>query len=145
VVRDGERASPEFRMRVIARREDVDELAHVSNIVYVRWIQEVAVAHSAAVGWSPETYLRGGSVFVVRRQEIDYLSSAVEGDEVDLVTWVESFSLASSVRQTRVLRVPDGRELARASTTWAFVSTNSGKPTRIPAEIVAAFRREPAR
>ena len=135
-----QRLSPEFRTRLIARREDVNELAHVSNVVYVRWVQDVAIAHSAAVGWPPAAYLASGSVFVVRRHEVDYLSSAVEGDEVELVTWVESFSMASSVRQTRVFRVGDGKELARAATTWAFVSTKSGKPTRIPSEIVDAFR-----
>jgi acyl-CoA thioester hydrolase len=132
-----------FRIRVAARHEDVDELTHVSNIVYVRWVQEVAVAHSSAVGWTPDAYLTAGCVFVVRRHLIDYLSSAVAGDELELVTWVESFSVASSVRQTRVFRVRDTKELARASTTWAFVSTNSGKPTRIPPEIIAAFRSLP--
>ena len=137
---DGQRVSPEFRTRVIARRADVDELAHVSNVVYLRWVQDVAIAHSAAVGWTPAAYLASGSVFVVRRHEIDYLSSAVEGDEVELVTWVESFSMVSSVRQTRLFRVTDGKELARAATTWAFVSTKSGKPTRIPSEIIDAFR-----
>lgn len=144
MIRDAERVSPEYRKRVTARREDVDELAHVSNIVYVRWVQEVAIAHSAAVGWTPAAYLASGSVFVVRRHEIEYLASAVEGDEVELITWVESFSVASSVRQTRLFRVRDEKELARATTTWAFVSTRSGKPTRIPAEIIAAFGRNPA-
>ena len=133
--------SPEFRTRVVARREDVDELGHVSNVVYVRWVQEVAIAHSAAVGWTPAAYLASSSVFVVRRHEIDYVASAVEGDEIELITWVESFSTVSSVRRTRVLRAADGKELARAATTWAFVSTRSGKPTRIPPEIADAFRR----
>ena len=137
---DGQRVSPEFRTRVIARREDIDDLAHVSNVVYLRWVQDVAIAHSAVVGWTPAAYLASGSVFVVRRHEIDYLSSAVEGDQVELVTWVDSFSVASSIRQTRVFRVADGKELARAATTWVFVSTKSGKPTRIPPEIVDAFR-----
>lgn len=133
------RASPEFRLRVTARPEFIDELSHVSNVVYVQWIQEVAAAHSASVGWPREAYVRFGKAFVVRRHEIEFLASAVEGDEVDLVTWVATWSPASSVRETRIVRARDGRGLARASTLWAFVSVESGRPHRIPREIIEAF------
>ena len=129
----------QFRLCVRARPEDIDELAHVSNIVYVRWIQEVAVAHSTSVGWPSDAYLRLGKVFVVRRHEIDFIASAVEDDEIDLVTWIAEWSPASSVRRTRILRGRDGQELARATTVWAFVSKESGRPQRILPEIVEAF------
>mgnify|MGYP006200763065 CR=1 FL=1 len=41
---------PVFEMRFTAAPEHIDELGHVSNVVYVRWIQDVAKAHSRAVG-----------------------------------------------------------------------------------------------
>ena len=131
--------SPEFRLRVKARAEDIDELKHVSNLVYVRWMQDAALAHSTSVGWNAAAYVGAGAVFVARRHEIDYLASAVEGDEVEITTWVESFTAASSVRQYRMVRVADQRELVRAQTTWVFVSLRSGRPQRIPAEIAQAF------
>jgi acyl-CoA thioester hydrolase len=133
---------PEFRLSVTARAEDIDELQHVSNIVYVKWMQDAAVAHSASVGWGWQAYLSEGGVFVARRHEIDYLAPAVLGDAIDIVTRVESFTAVTSLRRYVMTRASDGRELVRASTTWAFVSTSTGRPQRIPKEISAAFFRD---
>jgi len=127
-------------MRVRATADDIDALLHVSNLTYVRWVQGVAIAHSESLGWDHQAYQRVGAVFVVRRHEIDYLAPAFEGDELDLVTWIESLKAASSVRRTRIERVADGRELVQASTLWAMVAVDSGRPTRIAPEIRRAFR-----
>ena len=34
-----------FTLEIVAQPADIDELGHVNNAVWVRWIQEVAVAH----------------------------------------------------------------------------------------------------
>ena len=132
--------SPEFRLEMVAAPEDVDELGHVSNVVYVRWIQDVAKAHSASVGFDHERYRALGAVFVVHKHVVEYRAPAYAGDHLTLVTWIEGWSAATSERHTRVVRLADQRELARAVTTWALVSLESGKPRRIPAEVVDAFR-----
>lgn len=126
-------------MRVHATADDIDDLQHVSNLSYLRWVQDVAVAHSERVGWDYEAYQRLGAVFVVRRHEIDYLAPAFEGEELELVTWIESLKAASSVRRTRIERVADAREVVRASTLWAMVAADTGRPTRIAQEIRDAF------
>ncbi len=134
-----ERRSEEFLLRTLARPEDIDELGHVSNIVYVRWVQDVAVAHSASVGFTHEKYRHIGGIFVARRHEVDYLSSALQGDGIELRTWIAGWSAVTSVRKTVIRRVSDGKELAQASTTWAFVSTTTGRPQRIPQQVIDAF------
>ncbi|MBX5481839.1 MAG: acyl-CoA thioesterase [Myxococcaceae bacterium] len=136
------RVSPDFHLRVRVEPGDIDDLRHVSNIVYVRWVQDVAVAHSNAVGWTHEAYMKAGKIFIVRRHEIDYLHPALEGEELELITWVESWSGASSVRRTRIVRPEDGREIARAMTLWVLVSTTTGRPQRIPPEMVDAFTQK---
>jgi acyl-CoA thioester hydrolase len=132
--------TPEFRLRVHARPEDNDELQHVSNLVYLRWVLDIALAHSEAVGWTHAAYVAAGHVFVVRRHEIEYLTSALEGDEIELVTWIESWTAATSVRRTRLLRVRDGKLLATASTIWALVAMDTGRPKRIPVSMMDDFR-----
>ena len=67
------------------RPADVDELGHVNNTVYLRWVQEVATAHWQAVA-SAES--QAAVVWVVMRHEIDYKAPALPGDEVLLRTWV---------------------------------------------------------
>lgn len=117
---------------------DIDELDHVSNLVYLRWVLEVALSHSAALGWDHAAYRHLGAVFVVRRHEIDYLAQVVLGDEVRVTTWVESWKQVSCVRKTELARARDGAIVARASTTWAFIDY-AGKPKRIPAELITLF------
>jgi signal transduction histidine kinase len=55
-----------FELVMDVREDDIDELGHVSNIVYLRWIQDVALAHSTAVGLDVEAYRAMGGVFFVR-------------------------------------------------------------------------------
>lgn len=124
--------APRFRLEVIAQPEDIDRLGHVSNITYVRWIQEVAEAHSASVGWDHAAYVALGAVFVVRRHEIDYRAPAIAGDRVALVTWAGVWRAASAQRHTEITHAVSGAPLASAVTTWALVATEGGRPRRIP-------------
>ena len=132
-----------FSIRLRVAPEELDELQHVSNVVYVRWIQDVAVAHSEAVGLSLEAYKQLGSVFVVRRHEVDYLRPALAGDEVEVETRVVAMSPVTATRQTFIRRAADGQVLAQARTQWAYVSTSTGRPVRIPPEVVQRFTLEP--
>jgi len=112
-------------------------LGHASNIAYVRWIQDAAIAHSTAAGLGVEGYRDLGAHFVVRRHEIDYLRSALRDDVVTLETWIESWTGVTTLRRTRL--VANGVEVARAATTWAFVDGASGRPARIPERVRQAF------
>jgi len=126
-------------LTITAAADDIDELAHVSNLVYLRWVLDAALAHSAAAGWDHAAYRRLGAVFVVRRHEIDYLVPVVAGDEIVVTTWVDAWKLASCVRRTELVRAGDGAVVARAATTWAFIGHEGGRPKRIPDELRAAF------
>jgi acyl-CoA thioester hydrolase len=137
-----------FSMEIHAQAEEIDDLNHVSNLVYLRWVQDVATAHSRAIGYDIEDYRRLGAVFVIRRHEIDYLRSAMLGDRIVLRTWIDTWKAVSSVRMTSIVRVggpgdapgeASDVELARARTTWAFVSTDNGRPVRIPPELRDRF------
>lgn len=119
--------------------DDIDDLDHVSNLVYVRWILQVALAHSDAVGWDNAAYRRLGAIWVVRRHEIDYLSSVLRGQRVAVTTWVEAVKGVSSIRRTSMRRTHDGVEVCRASSTWAFIDLATGKPRKITDEVRGAF------
>jgi len=128
-----------FAITIAATPADIDELGHVSNLVYLRWVLEAATAHSAARGWGHAEYRALGAVFVVRRHELDYLAPVTAGQRLVAETWVESWKAASCVRRTELVR--DGQVIARAATTWALMSFASGRPIRIPAELRAPFDR----
>jgi len=132
-------ASPEYHQRIIAPESDVDILGHISNVAIVRWIQDVAWAHSDRIGIDHARYVSLGAVFVVRRHEVEYLRSAYGGEPIDLYTHVQWWKGASSERQTRIVRASNGEVIAQAKTLWAYVSAATMKPTRIPQEVADAF------
>jgi acyl-CoA thioester hydrolase len=125
-----------FRFPIRAASADIDELGHVSNLVYLRWVLDAATAHSVALGWGHAEYRALGAVFVVRRHEIDYLAPVLADEELVAETWVDSWKAASCVRRTELLR--GDRTVARAATTWAFI-TLAGRPTRIPDKLRELF------
>lgn len=131
------RMSERFTIPITPVASDIDELGHVSNLVYLRWVLEVAMAHSAARGWDFAAYRALGSAFMVRRHEIDYIAQVTIGQELLASTWVDTWKLASCVRKTELVR--GGQVVARAATTWAMINLASGRPQRIPDDILAAF------
>lgn len=126
-----------YQLHVTALPADIDDLGHVGNQVYLRWVLEIAVAHSTALGWAFEDYQRLGAGWVVRRHELDYMAQVRAGDDVTLSTSVDTWKGVSCVRRTEIHRaaVP----VLRAATTWVFIDFASGKPRRIPDAIRALF------
>jgi len=132
------RMAERFTIPISPIASDIDELGHVSNLVYLRWVLDVAMAHSRAAGWDYADYRALGLVFMVRRHEIDYVAQVTLGQDLLASTWVDSWRLASCVRKTELSR--DGVVVARAATTWAMIGLASGRPQRIPDELLAGFR-----
>jgi acyl-CoA thioester hydrolase len=128
-----------YRMPLRVSSEHIDDLHHVNNVVYVSWIQEVAYAHWKAA--APES-LRSQCRWVVMRHQVDYFVSAVEGDKLELITWVDAAQGARSVRHVSIQRTSDHKVLAYAETTWCLLDPVSGKPKRVAEEIDAVLRSE---
>ncbi len=130
-----------FQTPVDVVESDIDQLGHVSNIIYLKWVQDVALAHSVAVGLDFEAYRALGGVFVVRRQEIDYLRPVLRGDRLELRTWIDTVMAAKCRRATEIACVSRGENVvvATAMTTWGWIDFKTGRPARIPAAVRAAF------
>ena len=128
-----------FTLSFIAGPDDIDELGHVNNAVWVRWIQDIAVAHWAAVA-PPEH--QDAYVWVVTRHEIDYRGNIREGDSVAAVTEIREGP--SGARFDRYFTFTDaaGKAVVRAKTTWAMVDRQTGRVLRVPAEVAAPFLSE---
>ena len=127
---------PPFELPLKIQSSDIDELGHVNNVVYLAWVQDVAIAH-----WNflttPEQ--RDRHVWVALRHEIDYLAEAVPGDAVFARTWTGLARGLRYPRHTEIIRTVDGKVLARAVTQWCPLDRASGRPSRLPAEIDAWF------
>jgi acyl-CoA thioester hydrolase len=119
--------------------DSIDLNGHVNNQEFVRWMQDVATAHSSEQGWTLERYLAAGVTWVIRSHFIEYLRPAFRDDEILLATWVAGMDAQTSPRQYRFVRARDGKTLVEAETRWVFCDLQSGRPRDIPAEVAAAF------
>jgi acyl-CoA thioester hydrolase len=115
---------------------DIDDLGHVNNIVYLRWVQEAATAHWRAAA-PPEAV--DAVAWVVRRHEIDYRHAAMPGDRIVVRTWIGSAEGLTFERLTEILRADDRRVLAEARTLWIPIDVRSGRPTRVSEEVRRRF------
>ena len=88
--------SPEptrFERTFIVADGDIDALGHVNNVVYLQWVQDVAVSHWQQAA-TPEQQRE--TVWVAIRHEIDYAAPAFARDEIVARTWVEEWTGATS-------------------------------------------------
>jgi len=129
-------SNPTFEMELVARPEHIDELGHVNNAVWVQWIQTVAVAHWAAVADAAHV---DAYIWVVVRHEIDYLRAAFAGDRIVARTWVGEAPKGARFDRHMEFVGADGKVCVRAKTQWAIIDKASGRPIRVPPDVIAPF------
>lgn len=128
-----------FEMAIAVEPADIDELGHVNNVVYLRWVQDIAVAHWRAVAsHDNQEKLR----WIVVRHEIDYKQAARLGDGILARTWVGAATRIKFERHTELLRASDGCLLAKARTVWCPIDAATGKLASVSADVRAAFSVE---
>jgi acyl-CoA thioester hydrolase len=113
--------------------EDIDELNHVNNIVYLRYVQDAAIGHWKTVPQEIASQI----IWMARRHEIDYLKQAFLGEALVAKTWVDDFVGVKSIRHCEILRGED--ILARSVTHWISIDAQTLRPKRITEEIVKQF------
>ncbi len=125
-----------FEMRIQIKPADIDQLGHVNNVVYLGWVQDLAIAHWFAR--APEAD-QAALLWVVVRHEIDYKRPAFLGDEISGRTWVGPASPRTFERLTEFVRVSDQRVLAQARTIWCPIDRQTGRPTDVSPEVRERF------
>ena len=120
-----------FELIVEARSEHIDINGHVNNVQYVQWMQDVAIAHSQAVGGRQALHELEATWFA-REHHIKYLLQVKKGEELLIRTWVDSLKRTSSVRRYDFYRRSDNSPAAEASTVWVYIDLKTGRPGPIP-------------
>ncbi len=125
-----------YEMEINIKPTDIDQLGHVNNIVYFRWVQEVAIAHWYAEASEDD---RDNLLWVVTRHEIDYKRPAFTKDTIIARTWAGAASNRAFERHTELIRKSDMKLLAKVRTLWCPIDANTKKPTDIDAELYKKF------
>ena len=133
--------SEAFELPISVEPADIDEMGHVNNVTYLRWVQQVAAAHWNALA-APED--RARVLWIVLRHEIDYKQPAYEGDRIIARTWVGMASRLRFERFTEISRTSDGAHLAHARTIWCPIVAETRRPVGVSAQVRAVFSSENA-
>lgn len=128
-----------FVKTITVSSADIDAQGHVSNVKILQWANEAAIAHSDALGFDVPRYKEVGGIFVVRRHEIDYHAPAYEGEVLTLFTWPSDANRSLAERRHEIHRERDGVLIAKVFNLWVYVDVETGRPKRMPPEVLEAF------
>ena len=150
-----------YLAHVRVRWHELDPLGHTNNAVYLNFLEQAAIDHAAAAGYSSEVLQsRYGAVFIARRHEIDFLRPTYADDLLQITTWGAQMQGARALRRYEITRLPSnanhhlpsdrlidpadrppesGDLILRAQTLWAFANATTGRPQRIPPEVRSTF------
>ncbi len=127
--------------RLQVTEADIDGFGHTNNVVYLRWLQDIAWAHSKELGFSIEDYRRIGCGLVARKHELEYLLPTFAGDELLVGTWISGNDGKLSVyRDYQIIRLSDRKTVLTGSTRWVCIDMKTGKARRLPPEFVEGYR-----
>lgn len=115
-------------------KNDIDELNHVNNVVYLKWINVVSMEHWYLL--SNDT-INSKYIWVASRHEIDYLKPAFLDEEIVIKTYIATLKGVKSIRRVEIYR--ENQLLAKSETTWVLLDAKTQKLTRIPIEISKLF------
>jgi acyl-CoA thioester hydrolase len=130
-----------FTLPLRVADSDIDRQGHVNNVAFVRYVQDIAVAHWQSVASAD---VQTAYTWVVRKHEVEYFRPAFAGEELLLRTWVGEPSGATWERFTEVLRAREDKPLVTARTVWVLLDAVSGRPRRVDPALVAQFTQTEA-
>ena len=125
-----------FRLAFEPLPADIDENGHVNNVVYLRWAQDMGVAHWRSLA-PPDA--QATWAWVALRHEIDYRRELKLGETAQGRTWVAE--APQGPRFDRFIRLdhPDGQMCAQVHTTWVLIEQATGRPRRVPPWMLELF------
>jgi acyl-CoA thioester hydrolase len=116
-----------FPVRVYYEDTDMGGIVYHAN--FLKYIERARSAWVRDLGINQNAMRAGGTIFVVRRVEADYLAPAHFDDALEVVTETASVSAARLVMEQVVMRGTTA--LFRAMVTVVCVGPN-GAPVRLP-------------
>lgn len=104
-----------------------------------RAMQDVVADQSNSVGWTPEAYVKAGTMFVVRSMTVRHAREVKVDEVLTGRTWPSKARRAMLfTRQVRMFSA-ENELVASATQEWALLTVKDLQPTRAGPELFAAF------
>jgi acyl-CoA thioester hydrolase len=125
-----------FEKLITVTIDDLDELSHVNNVRYIKWVNDVAKEHwlQNASQEICEKYF-----WVLISHHIEYKNSALLNDIIKIKTYVIKTEGVTSTRIVEMYHNKTQKLLIKSETKWCLMSSKTLRPTRINSEIANLF------
>jgi len=128
-------------LKVQVLPENIDQLGHANNRVYLNWLMTAAYAHSESLGLSVDDYLDIGVAMVAKRHELNYIAATFANDDLIIGTWIATNDYRfNSKRKYQIIRLADEKTVLRAETDWVSMNIQNGKPQRMPEVFIRRYQ-----
>ena len=119
-----------------ATADHIDELGHVNNAEWIRWVQDIATEHWSTVADPAHVE---AFIWVVTRHEIDYRGNIGPGESVTATTYIPDPPRGARFDRCVDFHDDAGKLLVGVRSTWAMIERESGRLHRIRPEIAEPF------
>ena len=123
-----------FRHQVAIEPADIDQMGHVNNAVYLKWVQEAVVDYWRSVA-PPDAV--AAHLWVALKHEITYLRPTFLQDCVVAEVVAERVQGARAMFTTVLRRGED--VLSEIKSSWCCIDATSMRPSRLAREVVGRF------
>lgn len=127
-----------FTFTVPVTETAIDQLGHVNNLVYLQWASLVSKLHWEYLA---NAEMRRPLLWVMGRQEIDYLQELKIAQQVRIETFVEKVERQKCFRTVLFYNSETGTLVAKAQIIWVLLDAVAKKPMRISEALVKLFEK----
>ena len=125
-----------YKKTIIVLPGHLDAINHVNNVVYVQWMQDIAVEHWNSVATDT---LKQELLWMIKRHEVDYFNQAFLGDELTMETWTGDFTNVTWKRHYQIIRPADNKKIISASSVWIPFERKTQRPRRVDDTLIMMF------
>ncbi len=129
-----------FETEITVRPDDIDMNNHVHNSKYLDYLLMARYDQMKKDYKVPmEEFVQKGYTWVASSTCIDFLREIKLGDKIVVRTQVNSFEGAHVKVNFWIVKKETNKVAAEGHSDYVLISTASGRPTRIPEEIIEKY------
>lgn len=133
-----------FSTEFAPRFYDLNSQGQAGPVALLHYLEEAAVSHSRAAGYSLEELKALGVGWVLNRWYLTVERYPVWDERLIVETWPSQFDRFYATREF-VVRDGSGEIIARATSRWVYLNIARRRPLRIPEGFVHAYGLDPER
>lgn len=108
----------------------------------INYFQDCSCFQSDFLGVGPKSMEESGKIWILNSWQIIAEQYPKYGEQITVGTWAYDFKGPLGMRNF-IIDDASGHRIARANSVWAMVDIGTGRPTRVDAAQIEAYKMEP--